>query len=133
MNGMKDILDDRNMRQRPYSVPDGYFDRLELRLSEIPGSASAPSGWRVKVRPALAIAASFATVLLVGGMILGRATGPKEEMSLYEQYAYADLIPHTEPFAFFESSQEVTASEDDIMDYLLENNADITEGMQQDY
>ena len=132
MNENKDILDSLEMRQRPYSVPDSYFDNLEMRLAGIPGSShiSKVGGMWVKVRPALAMAASFAAILFMGSLVLKKTAAPKEDISLYEQYAYADLIPHTEPFAFFEDNSEDLVSEEDIINYLLESRSDVAEADQ---
>ena len=122
MNDNMNILGSKEMRQRPFAVPDGYFDKLEAKLEGIPTARVSMWG---KVRPVMAMAASFAAILLVGGLILKKASSPVGELSLYEQYAYADLIPVSEPFAFFESQQEETVSEEDIIDYLIESNSDL--------
>jgi len=54
-------------KQVPYSVPDGYFDSLNTRLSSIPQQRA-----RVNFLPYLAMAASFLILLAVGNFILQR-------------------------------------------------------------
>lgn len=54
-------------KQVPYSVPDGYFDSLRTRLSEIPQKRA-----RVNFLPYLALAASFLVLLAVGHFVLQR-------------------------------------------------------------
>lgn len=54
-------------KQVPYSVPDGYFDSLRTRLSDIPERRT-----RVNLLPYLAMAASFLVLLAIGNFILNR-------------------------------------------------------------
>lgn len=53
----------------PYSSPEGYFESLQDRLSEIPARHR-----RVSLVPYLALAASFLILLAVGTAILSRST-----------------------------------------------------------
>lgn len=53
----------------PYSSPEGYFESLQERLSEIPSRRS-----RVNWIPYLALAASFMILLAVGTFVLNRST-----------------------------------------------------------
>jgi hypothetical protein len=58
-----------------YSVPDGYFENLKTRLSQIPAQESRPS--RItRLTPYLALAACFAFVVLVGNAVLNRTAVP---------------------------------------------------------
>ena len=56
-------------KQMPYSAPEGYFDSLKSRLSEIPARRS-----RVNVIPYLVLAASFAILVVAGNFILSRTS-----------------------------------------------------------
>lgn len=56
-------------KQVPYSVPDGYFDSLSSRLSEIPQRRA-----RVNFIPYLALVASFALLVAVGNFVLNRTS-----------------------------------------------------------
>lgn len=53
----------------PYSTPEGYFDSLQCRLSDIPSRKR-----RFNFTPYLALAASFAVALLAGNYILMKST-----------------------------------------------------------
>ena len=53
----------------PYSTPEGYFESLQNRLSEIPARSR-----RINWVPYLALAASFLILLAVGTTILSRST-----------------------------------------------------------
>ena len=57
-------------KQMPYSTPEGYFESLQDRLSEIPVRKS-----RINLTPYLALAASFALALLAGNYILMKTAG----------------------------------------------------------
>ena len=149
MDKNRDILEREELRQRPYSVPDGYFDALQTRLEAIPReAAAAEKGFRNRFLPAMAWAAGVAALLAVGvwvwrgsltpvdpAELAGLATGdtvvsvvPADPNSLgetpsYEQMAYADLIPRTDPYIYFaeEAEQPADPAEEEMMDYLLQN------------
>lgn len=59
----------------PYSSPEGYFESLQERLSEIPQRRR-----RVSWIPYLALAASFLILVAVGTMVMSRSarTWPSE-------------------------------------------------------
>lgn len=82
----------------PYNVPEGYFDRLEQRLSAIPlGSKDLSSWWNV--RPYVALAASLA-FLVISGVVLMKMTAEKssyEDMSVLDEMRIADIVPVTNP------------------------------------
>ena len=56
-------------KQVPYSVPEGYFDSLQTRLSDIPQRRTS-----VNWMPYLALAASFALLVAVGSFVLNRTS-----------------------------------------------------------
>ena len=56
-------------KKMPYSTPEGYFESLQTRLSEIPARRS-----RISLAPYLALAASFVLALLAGNYILMKTT-----------------------------------------------------------
>ena len=53
----------------PYSSPEGYFESLQDRLSEIPSRSR-----RVNWIPYLALAATFLILFAVGTMVMSRST-----------------------------------------------------------
>ena len=58
------------MKQKtPYSTPEGYFDNLQARLTQIPALKM-----RVNFAPYLALAVSFVAALMVGNYILMKTT-----------------------------------------------------------
>ena len=127
MGDKKDILEDDRMRQLPYRVPQGYFEGLESRLSEIPDrrQAQLPSarGFFQKVAPYLAMAACFTLALVVGKFLAGRTQLEAEPASEeYSRYYEAGLFPVTRTYISPEDEEEMTvqeADEDDIREYLI--------------
>lgn len=121
MDHNNDILEREGLRRNPCSVPEGYFDSLQERLGAIPRQAGA----RNRILPALACAAGVAAVLAACVVLLhrpGPAAGGEDAIS-YEQLAYADLIPHTDPYIYYAESQGESddPSEEEMLDYLLQN------------
>ena len=55
-------------RKLPYKTPEGYFEALGARLSEIPQTAARRSAWDY-IRPSLAYAALILFALGVGSLL----------------------------------------------------------------
>ena len=136
MDKKMEILDREDLRRNPYTVPEGYFDRLQERLSAIPRQGAVrrndvarpqlAATQETRFRPALTWALSLAAVL-AACFVLIHPFGPKadagEDFYSYEQFAYADLIPRTDPYIYYSEEESQTPSdpeEEEIMDYLLQ-------------
>ncbi|MFA6591825.1 MAG: hypothetical protein WCR48_00140 [Bacteroidales bacterium] len=128
----------------PYSVPEGYFDTLNARLSKIPqesvkpvrevesgsplseyegaqGKAMAISFWQ-KFRPYVALAASFAAAIVVGSFIINLSLKDTVPENSYEELLLSDLIPVTEPYLIYGDSSTSASEEltdNDIEKYLI--------------
>jgi len=108
-----DILDRKDLHEKPYNVPEGYFRNLEQRLSAIPGSYR-------RFRPvyAFAMAACLTSVLASGAFLMHRYSEDTILQPTYEQIASVDLIPYT----FDESQLYISDSSDsDLIEFLTEN------------
>ncbi len=107
-----------------FSVPEGYFDKLQERLERIPSAQNggqASSRWN-GIKPYFALAAAFAMILTAGTAVLKLTAGKMidSRMSDYEQIRMADLIPVTEPYlVYLKSDGDSEISEDDIEAYLI--------------
>ena len=66
------------IRKNDISTPEGYFEDLQMRLSEIPRRESAPSGIR-RLAPYLAYAASLVVAVMLGNFILRQTARPAED------------------------------------------------------
>ena len=117
------VSKESDMNQKQFhSVPEGYFEGLQARLSTIPQQHSATTPW-VRMRPYLALAAAFAA-MVVGGTALLRSTArPASVLSDEDLFSYAQLIPRTDPYLIYDDEgveAEETYSEEDIINYLIE-------------
>ena len=123
MDKKRDILEREDLRRNPYSVPEGYFDRLQDRLKAIPSQQAEASRW---IRPVMGWAVGIAAALAVGVFVFrgGSPAGNPvaAESVYYEQFAYADLIPRTDPYIYFAESEETQAdpAEEEMIDYLMQ-------------
>lgn len=107
--------------KKPYSVPDGYFEDLQMRLNEIPQQqeeARAPAGIG-RLAPYLALAACFLFVYVLGGLFIKKPVGV--DAVDYEQMRYADIIPYNEVFLNSEDLSDAV-SEEDLIEYLIATN-----------
>ena len=124
------------MNKRPYTTPDGYFDFLQMRLSQIPEQQQVQetpqvrvSRW-AKITPYFALVACFAFAIVAGRFILDKTVSqPEEDYVTLEQLYSADLLPYTSQYALFDEdyyyegddySYEIT--EEDIINYLINTN-----------
>lgn len=123
-----------NKNSNIYSVPEGYFEQLQSRLVNIPAQQEQPV--KVvplfsKVKPYVALAASFVMAFCLGNFILGRSSKPIQDEITFEDICYADLIPVTNPYMIYDDSpyaayeQQETPSEDDILEYLVSTGASV--------
>ncbi|MCI6327209.1 MAG: hypothetical protein MR793_00865 [Bacteroidales bacterium] len=105
-----------------YSVPDGYFDRLEERLVRIPSmSSDRGRGTFSGMKPYLSLAASFLFIFAVGTMVLKLASGtPEEDLTYLERIRLADLVPVTDPGLLYLQDGEDTEY-DELEQYLIES------------
>ncbi|MGM9740999.1 MAG: hypothetical protein ACI3ZP_10390 [Candidatus Cryptobacteroides sp.] len=105
-----------------YSVPDGYFDSLEERLSRIPAmSSDRQRGAFSGMKPYLSLAASFLIIFAVGTVVLRLSSqAPEEDLSYLERIRLADLVPVTDPgLLYLQDGEE--AEYDELEQYLIES------------
>lgn len=110
------------MKQLPYNVPDNYFDNLKTRLSEIPdGEKVKRDNGKISFVPYLSLFAAFVGIVTIGTFILSRTTG-QVNVTEYDNYRYADLLPLTEDFSDNDISPYniEKANSDDLIDYFIE-------------
>lgn len=115
--------------KRPYSVPEGYFGRMEARLQRIPSEASAErevTAW-AKVKPYLCLVAVFAFAFVLKTFLPENQIDLEDQQVTYEQLMFSDLIPQSNPDFIFEldSYQDEVISEDDIRNYLINSNTSL--------
>ena len=70
--------------------------------------------------------AGLAAALAACFILIHRPAAPaaeEEETVTYEQLAYADLIPHTDPYIYYveESQASEDGTQEEILDYLMQS------------
>lgn len=90
------------MKKMTFNVPDGYFESLQSRLSEVSRMEARPR-IRGKVSLYMAVAAGLAAVIVAGGFFLYsvRSSSALSSDGFYDELMYSDLIPVTDPDAVF--------------------------------
>ena len=108
-------------RKNDISVPEGYFENLQQRLSAI-GRTESPAEKVGVVRrfvPYVAVAASMLIAVTVGNWILSR-TAVRDTQSNYESMLIAEAGPLYGPDGYsFLDDEEEDITDDDIVNYLI--------------
>lgn len=123
MKTEKDILKSASeLKKLPYSVPDGYFDRLKAEaVSSVLEREERPVSFIARLAPYAAVAAVFIFLVTAGTFLLERTT-PATQTEMDEFYFYSNMIPVTDPYAV-ETIQTYHDDEyledEDIIEYLI--------------
>ena len=122
MNNEKDILE--TIGKASYRVPEGYFDDLKSRLESIPEGRTVSPGLWMKAKPFLALAASFAAILVIGTAVL-RTTSKTQSSDWLNEISYAEMIALTNPDVLYDAYEyeHEDISDEDIINYLIESGA----------
>jgi len=117
----KDILE--KVGKPSMEVPEGYFDSLKTRLSAIPAKQEERLGTWSRVRPYLALAASFAAILIIGNAVLSGTAGKKSAEPSITEANYAEIILMTNPETIYDMMDKTVeeVSDEDIINYLIES------------
>ena len=111
-------------KRNDITTPEGYFENLQQRLSEIPARPVRVSPVH-RLAPYAAIAASFLVAVLLGNAVL-RRTAPvsdEDETWTYVSYLADALDPDgaamMDIYGYEEEEEPQGLSADDIVNYLL--------------
>lgn len=123
-------MENKHLRENPYSVPEGYFNNLQDTISERVASGKRGSSFWSVARPQLALVTSFAIIFLIAYATInifspGKAdetlivteTDPAE--GLYIKTSFVDFYDSTADSLYAEEEKEIDPEE--IMDYLSTN------------
>ena len=113
-----DILKDRTeLKQMPFSVPEGYFDSFK-NANAVP-VAKRVSLWN-RMAPYAAMAAVFVSLVAAGTFLLERST-PQYQMTEEDYVMVADNMMNTIAYEMEYGDQiaEADLSEEDIINYLI--------------
>ena len=112
-------------RKNDISTPEGYFENLQMRLSEIPARPARVSTVR-RLAPYAAIAASFLAIVMLGNAILGKTAAPADDDTwTYVSYLADALDPDggvpMDMAGYYIEEESDGLSAEDIMNYLVED------------
>lgn len=113
-----DILKDRTeLKQMPFSVPEGYFDSFK-NANAVP-VAKRVSLWN-RIAPYASMAAVFVSLVAAGTFLLERST-PHYQMTEEDYVMFADNMMNTIAYEIEYGDQiaEADLSEEDIINYLI--------------
>ena len=111
-------------RRNDISTPEGYFEDLQQRLSEIPARPARVSTVR-RVAPYVAIAASFLAVVMVGNFVLNKTSTPADDDGTWAYVSYlADALDPDGASMFdvddeWDYAEEDGLTAEDIVNYLV--------------
>ena len=113
-----------------FTVPEGYFESLENRLSEIPyREKTRVLPLRTKLVPYVSLAAGFAILLTVGNFVLRKTTTQDYSLSDLdnEQIIYASSVSMGMSLEDIMDYEEESADEEDIINYLIESGTSLNQ------
>lgn len=104
-----------------FKVPEGYFEGLKSRLESIPEQRVTLSPIQ-RMKPYLALAASFAAILIAGNVVLRGTTETSPADNFYEELGYVSLLQANE-YLQSDTVRQDTISEEDVINYLIDSGA----------
>lgn len=118
----KDILQEPKLKKMPYSIPEGYFEKMKAEARKCTEPAQMHISIWTRLAPYAGIAAMFLFILTLGKLFVGQQDADTagtltEDISTYEDYLVFSDIPDVylnEP----ETEAEGIADED-IIEYLI--------------
>ena len=118
----KDILQEPKLKKMPYSIPEGYFEKMKAEARKCTEPAPMHISIWTRLAPYAGIAAMFLFILTLGKLFVGQQDADTagtltEDISTYEDYLVFSDIPDVylnEP----ETEAEGIADED-IIEYLI--------------
>lgn len=104
-----------------FKVPEGYFEGLRSRLNSIPEQRMS-LGPVQRIKPYLALAASFAAILIAGNVVLRSTADRITDDDFYEELGYVSLLQADE-YLQSDTARQETISEEDVINYLIDSGA----------
>ena len=109
-------------RKNNIITPEGYFEDLQARLSEIPARKQQVSPVR-RIAPYFAYAASLVVAVMLGNALLRKTASPVEDDGWTYVSYLADALDPDGAALFDETGwdgeEESSLSEEDIINYLI--------------
>ena len=109
--------------KKAFNVPEGYFEGLKARLGDIPEQGMTLSLTQ-RLKPYLALAACFATLLIAGNAALKGTTGGAAGDEYSEiAYAYLSQTIQAEEYLQSDFAERDTITDEDVINYLIDSGA----------
>lgn len=122
-------------KKQSYKVPEGYFEAFQDKMMAMARASAAekqmqrtPTLW-VRLRPVVAMAASFVLLAVLGTLLLKTVTPVQTAYEEDEYYAYyCEIIPRSDADAlYFAQAEEGELTEDEIVAYLSDSDINMEE------
>lgn len=108
-------------------TPEGYMENLQDRLLQIPAAEKRP-GLVKRVMPYIAYAASLVLIAAAGNFILRKTAVSTEEVSPSEDWTYISYLAQSlDSDCMLPEIPEYTLTEDDIVNYLVDDGLTLEE------
>lgn len=122
MENEKDILQEPKLKKMPYSIPEGYFEKMKAEARKCTEPAPGHISIWTRLAPYAGIAAMFLFILTLGKLFVGQQDADTagtltEDISTYEDYLVFSDIPDVylnEP-----ETEEEGIADEDIIEYLI--------------
>jgi hypothetical protein len=120
-----DILkQDGNLKEMPFSLPEGYMESLRKELKTIPQRNTKKISIFNRIIPYVSLAAAFAMIVTIGGFILEKTT--QQDLSYEDYIVFSDDMTNTLLYDTDELYADAL-SDDDIIEYLIYTGVEIEE------
>ena len=120
-----DILkQDGNLKEMPFSLPEGYMESLRKELKTIPQRNTKKISIFNRIIPYVSLAAAFAMIVTIGGFILEKTT--QQDLSYEDYIVFSDDMTNTLLYDTDELYADAL-SDDDIIEYLIYTGVKIEE------
>lgn len=118
----KDILQEPKLKKMPYSIPEGYFEKMKAEARKCTEPAPMHISIWTRLAPYAGIAAMFLFLLTLGKLFVGQQDADTagtltEDISTYEDYLVFSDMPDiylNEP-----ETEEEGIADEDIIEYLI--------------
>ena len=122
MENGKDILQEPKLKKMPYSIPEGYFEKMKAEARKCTEPVPVHISIWTRLAPYAGIAAMFLFILTLGKLFVGQKAADTagtltEDISTYEDYLVFSDIPDiylNEP-----ETEEEGIADEDIIEYLI--------------
>lgn len=120
-----DILkQDGNLKEMPFSLPEGYMESLRKELKTIPQRNTKKIPIFNRIIPYVSLAAAFAMIVTIGGFILEKTT--ETDLSYEDYIVFSEDMTNT-IFYNTETQYAEAFSDEDIIEYLIHTGVEIEE------